>query len=308
VAQALLPYPMICGNLQGQNEEHATSIYSSFQAKVERRMSHGLYVLGTMTVQKMYTDGSDTVQSGNVTGAGNQGNDGQFSPFNEKPRAWSIVPDNVPVTLQLTAIYSLPFGKGQQWANDNAVADAIIGGWKVIPLYHYDYGTPFSFYSNTCITSHDAGALREGCVPGILPGQTVQLHGRNGYNPMSGAPYLNLNALEGGAATLQGTASPFSNFGYTGVGNAVTSVYGPSYKDWDISLAREFKVVERVNFKFAANFYDAFNNHYLIASQGGNYGGPSVAFHNDVANSNFGSWTGSVSSPRTIQFSGRLEF
>jgi len=27
-----------------------------------------------------------------------------------------------------------------------------------------------------------------------------------------------------------------------------------------------------------------------------------------VANSNFGTWTGSVSSPRTIQFSGRLEF
>jgi hypothetical protein len=256
----------------------------------------------------MYTDASDTVQSGNDTGAGNQGNNGQFSPFNEKPRAWSIVPDNVPVTLQLTAIYYLPFGKGQQWANNNAVADAIIGGWKVIPLYHYDYGTPFSFYSNTCITSHDAGALREGCVPGILPGQTVQLHGRNGYNPMSGSPYLNLNALEGGAATIQKTPSPFSNFGYTGVGHAVTSVYGPSYKDWDISLAKEFKVVERVNFKFAANFYDAFNNHYLIASQGGNYGGPSVAFHNDVANSNFGSWTGSVSTPRTIQFSGRLEF
>jgi hypothetical protein len=308
VAQALLPYPMICGTLQGQNEQHATSIYNSFQAKVERRMSHGLYVLGTITVQKMYTDGSDTVQSGNVTGAGNQGSNGQFSPFNEKPRAWSIVPDNVPVTAQITAIYSLPFGKGQQWANDNAVADAIIGNWRVIPLYHYDYGTPFSFYSTTCITSTDAGALREGCIPGILPGQTVQLHGRNGYSPKSGVPYLNLNALEGGAATIQGTASPFSNFGYTGVGNAVTSVYGPSYKNWDISLAKDFKIIERLNFKFAANFFNAFNNHYLIASQGGNYGGPSVAFHNDVANSNFGTWTGSTSSPRTIQFSGRLEF
>jgi hypothetical protein len=308
VAQALLPYPMICGTLQGQNEQHATSIYNSFQAKVERRMSHGLYVLGTITVQKMYTDGSDTVQSGNTAGAGNQGNNGQFSPFNEKPRAWAIVPDNVPVTAQITAIYSLPFGKGQQWANDNAVADAIIGNWRVIPLYHYDYGTPYSFYSTTCITSSDAGALREGCIPGILPGQTVQLHGRNGYSPKSGVPYLNLNALEGGAATIQGTASPFSNFGYTGVGNAVTSVYGPSYKNWDISLAKDFKIVERLNFKFAANFFNAFNNHYLIASQGGNYGGPSVAFHNDVANSNFGTWTGSTSSPRTIQFSGRLEF
>jgi len=308
VAQALKPYPMICGNLQGQNEQHATSIYNSFQAKVERRLSHGLYVLGTLTVQKMYTNAADTVQSGNTTGAGNQGNNGQFSPFNLKSRAWAIVPDNVPITAQLTAIYSLPFGRGQKWANDNGVADTIIGNWRVIPLYHYDYGTPFSFYSSTCITATDAPALREGCVPGILPGQSVQLHGRNGYNPKTRVPYLNLNALEGGTATIQGTPSPFSNFGYTGVGNAVTSVYGPSYKNWDISLAKDFKFVERLNFKFAANFFNAFNNHYLIASQGGNFGGPSVAFHNDVANSNFGTWTGSTSSPRTIQFSGRLEF
>ena len=104
VAQALLPYPMICGTLQGQNEQHATSIYNSFQAKVERHLSHGLYVLGVMTVQKMYTDGSDTVQSGNTTSAGNQGNNGQFSPFNERPRAWSIVPDNVPLTGQVSVV------------------------------------------------------------------------------------------------------------------------------------------------------------------------------------------------------------
>jgi hypothetical protein len=263
-------------------------------------MSHGLYVLGSVTVQKMYTDGADMVQTSNTTGAGNQGNNGQFSPFNLKPRAWAIVPDNVPITLQLTAVYSLPFGKGQQWANDNGVADAIIGNWRVVPLFHYDYGTPFSFYSSNCLTSTDAPALREGCVPGVMPGQTAQLHGRNGYNPKSGVPYLNPNAFE--------PASAFNAFGYTGTGNAVTSIYGPSYKNWDISLAKDFTIIERLKFKFAANFFNAFNNHYLIASQGGNYGGPSVAFHTDVANSNFGTWTGSTSSPRTIQFSGRLEF
>jgi len=300
VAQALVPYPMICGQLQGQNEQHATSIYNSFQGKVERHLTRGLYILGVLTVQKMYTDAADTVQSTNLTSAGNQGNDGQFSPFMEKPRAWALVPDNVPITGQISAIYSLPFGKGQRWVNDNIVADEIIGGWRVTPLFHYDYGTPFSVHSSNCITSTDAGALREGCVPGILPGQKVQLHGRNGFNPSSGAPYLNPNAFE--------PASAFNSFGYTGTGSAVMPVYGPSYKDWDISLAKDFKIVERVNFKFAANFFNAFNNHYLIASQGGNYGGPSVAFNTDVNNSNFGTWNGGVSSPRTIQFAGRLEF
>ena len=181
----------------------------------------------------------------------------------------------------------------------------IVGGWQVIPLFHYDYGTPFSFYSSTCATSNLAPALREGCIPGILPGQTVQLGGRNGFNPKSGGQYFNALAFE--------SASAFNNFGYTGTGNAVTSVYGPSYKNFDISLTKNTKIAERVNFKFAANFFNAFNNHALIASQGGNYGGPSVAFVTDVSKvgdpkNPFGSWNGGTSAPRTIQFSGRLEF
>ncbi len=300
VAQALLPYPMLCNNLTGQNEQHATSIYNSFQAKVEHHLAHGFYVLGALTVQKMYTDASDTVQSGNTAYAGNQGNNGQFSPFMEKPRAWAIVPDNVPVTIQASVVYELPFGVGRQFLNTAGPSDWILGGWQVTPLYHYDYGTPYSFTSTNCATSHYASALREGCVPGILPGQTVQLHGRNGYDPKNDGPYFNSLALE--------PSSAFSSFGYTGTGNAVTSVYGPSFKNIDISLAKNTKIAEKVTFKFAANFFNAFNNHYLISSQGGNYGGPSVAFNTDVAKSNFGTWNGGVSSPRTIQFSGRLEF
>jgi hypothetical protein len=300
VAQALLPYPQYRGTLQGENEEHGTSIYNSFQAKVEHHLSRGIYVLGSMTLQKMYTDASDTVQSTNTTGTGNQGNNGQFSPFNEKPRAWSIIPDNVPLTVQVSVVYDLPFGVGKQFLNTAGPSNWILGGWQAIPLYHYDYGTPFSFYSSNCATSTIAPNLREGCVPGVLPGQTVQVHGRNGFNPKTGGTYLNQNALE--------SASVFNQFGYTGTGNAVTSIYGPAYKNLDFSLAKNTKIAEKVNFKFSANFFNAFNQHALIASQGGNYGGPSVAFVTDVANSNFGQWNGGVSSPRTIQFSGRLEF
>jgi len=300
VGQALVPYPMYCNILQGQNEQHGTSIYHSFQGKVERHLTHGLYFLGTTTIQKMYTDAADMVQSTNTSYAGNQGNGGQFSPFKLKPRAWSIVPDNVPVTVQLSVVYELPFGRGKQWANQNELQDLVAGGWRLTPLIHYDYGTPFSFFSSTCLTSADAPNLREGCVPGILSGKSVQKGGRNGFKPTSGAFYFDVNALE--------PAKSFNTFGYTGTGNAVTSVYGPSYENLDFALAKDFKFRERATFKFSANFFNAFNNHFLIGSQGGNYGGPNVAFHTDVAKDNFGTWNGGVSSPRTIQFSGRLEF
>ena len=173
----------------------------------------------------------------------------------------------------------------------------ILGGWQASPLYRYEYGTPFSFFSSNCTTSNFVPEFREGCVPGFQPGQPVQPHGRNGFTPSAGQ-YFNPAAFE----------TNFSTFGYTGTEQAVTSVYGPSYKDLDLSLAKNTRIAEKLNFKFEINFFNAFNNHYLVNTQGGNYGGPSVSFVTDVSNSAFGTWNGGVTPPRTIQFAGRLEF
>jgi len=303
LAQALLPYPQYCGVLQGQNEQHGTSFYNSFQGRVERRFNNGLYFLGSLTVQKLMTDASDTTQATNTNGSGNQGNNGQFSPFNYKSRAYAPAPDNVPITLQIAAVYELPFGNGKPYLNSGGAMNTIIGGWQVSPLWRYEYGTPYSFYSANCPTETLVPQFREGCVPAILPGSQVQLHGRNGFDPGTSDhlnQYFNPAAFE----------TDFSAFGYTGVGKAVTNIYGPSYKNFDISLAKNTHITEKANFKFEANFFNAFNNHYLINSQGGNYGGPSVAFNTDVSSSTapFGVWNGAVSSPRTIQFAGRIEF
>jgi hypothetical protein len=294
LAQALTPYPQYCGVLQGQNEQHATSIYNSFQSSVQRHFRDGLYALWSLTVQKMYTDASDTTQSGNTNGSGNQGNNGQFSPFHLFPRAWSIVPDNVPVTTQVAVVYDLPFGAQKRWLTSGGISNVLVGGWQVSPLWRWEYGTPFSFYSSNCNT---VGQFREGCVPGFRPGAKVQPHGRNGFNPAAGT-YFDLNAFE----------TDFSQFGYTGTGKAVTTIYGPAYQNFDMAFTKDTAITERVHFKLSANFFNTFNNHYLINSQGGNYGGPSVAFTTDVSSADFGKWNGAVTTPRTIQFAGRIEF
>ena len=100
------------------------------------------------------------------------------------------------------------------------------------------------------------------------------------------ADYFNLNAFE--------PASAFNGFLYTGTGKAVTNIYGPSFKNLDIAFTKITKITEKVNFRFESNFFNAFNNHYFLATQGGNYGGPSVAFVTDVGTTSvdnpFGSW------------------
>ena len=290
IGQALVPYPQYCGDLQGDNEYHGNSFYNSFQARVERHITNGLYTLGSLTVSKLMSNGTFSTQ-GNSGGAGNTS---AFSPY-DIGRAYALAPDNVPITGQIAVVYDLPFGRNKLFLNGSGAADRLVGGWQVSPIYRYEFGTPFSLSSSTCQTS-TIGYFREGCIPGVVSGQQVEPHGRNGFNPATGGTYLNPAAFESG--------SSFTNFGYTGYGKAVTTIYGPSYSNLDVSFTKITKLAESANFKFSANFFNALNNHALI-SQGN---GPGGAFVTDVANPAFGTWNGDASAPRSIQFAGRIEF
>jgi Carboxypeptidase regulatory-like domain len=291
VAQALLPFPQYCGTLTGLNEGHGNSIYESFQAQLQRHYKNGLYALGSLTVSKLYTNASETTQATNANSAGT----GSISPFNIQ-RQRAIAADNVPIGGSLAVVYDLPFGRNKQFLNGGGTLNTFVGGWQVSPIYSYSYGIPFSFSSGNC---NVVPQFRQGCLPGILPGQQVLLHGRNGFNPAkSGGQLINPDAFE----------SNFTAFGYTGYGAPVTTVYGPSYKNTDLSLTKNTRIKERVNFQFRANFFNTWNNHYFISGQGGNFGGVSYAFNTTVGSTGFGQWNGTVSSPRTVQFSGRIEF
>ena len=295
IAQALLPYPQYCGNLQGLNEEHATSIYNSIQGELERRFTNGLYVMASLTLARLYTDSTYSTQAG--AGDSGAGNDNAFSPFHEKPRAWALAPDNVPATFQLTSVYDLPFGQNRRFLNTGGPLNVLVGGWLISPMFRYSHGTPFSFSSSSCPTSTLVPEFRESCVPGIAPGQSAYLHGLDGFNPAKdNGRYLNPMAFE----------HDFSSFGYTGYGKAVSGIYGPDFKEADFALTKATAIARGITFKLTANFFNIFNNHYFV-SQGN---GPSSAFVTDVnaPGNTFGTWDGTVSDPRRIQLAARVEF
>ncbi len=305
LAQALLPFPQYCGPLAGLNEQHGTSIYHSLQAKVERRLQGGLYILGSLTWQKMFTNASNNTQSTNNTGAGSGGNSGAFSPFDPSRRDYALAPDDVPVTTSVAAVYDLPFGANQRFLSHGGFVNTLVGGWQTSPIFRSEGGIPFSFWSSNCATNSllqtaGSNAFREFCVPGEVSGAAALAQDRNHFDPAKGSLF-NPAGFE--------SAEAFNTFGYTGFGNAVSNVRGPSYRNLDISFTKNTRIGERFNFKFAANFFNAFNNHYFV-SQGGNNGGTGYAFVTDVAaaGNSFGSWNHSVSTPRTIQFVGRFEF
>lgn len=298
IAQALLPYPQYCGNLQGLNEAHATSIYNSVQAELQHRFDNGLFLMASLTLSKLYTDGTFSTQSGNQEGTGN---DNAFSPYNEKVRSWSLAPDNVPSVFQLTSIYDLPLGLHKRYLNSGGALNILAGGWQVSPLFRYSHGIPLTLTSSSCPTSSLVPEFRESCVPGIIPGQSPYLNGIHSFNPHNNnGRYLNAMAFE----------NNFSSFGYTGYGKAVSTVYGPGYKDTDIALIKNIELGKGIKFQLVTNFFNAFNNHYYVSQGGAPSSAPSSAFVTDVSapGNSFGTWDGTVSNPRRIQMAARIEF
>ena len=120
IAQALQPFPQYCGNLLGLNEQHGNSIYRSSREGVNRRFQGGFYLLGSLTLQKLFTNASNNVQSGNNTGVGAGGNSGAFSPYDQS-RARAIAPDNVPYTASVAAVYELPIGRGKRYLDSGGL-------------------------------------------------------------------------------------------------------------------------------------------------------------------------------------------
>jgi len=305
VAQALLPFPQFCGPLQGLNENHGNSIYHSFQAKLEKHYSNGLQMLVSYTMSKLLSDASDNTQQ---LGGSWNATQGVISPY-EQRRARTVSSDDVPQILSVAFVYDLPFGKGQKFAGGGGALNAIVGGWQLSPIIHYQSGTPMWFRSSTCQV---VSQFRQNCLVGVVPGADPFLHSPNGYDPGAG-PLLDAAAFEPiGNFCVAGTAPGCTGaYGYTGDGPRVSNLRGPSGKNLDFSITKNTRIGERTNFQLRFAFFNAFNQHYFYPAANVNNQGSSFAFVNDIAAggaNGFGTWNQGVSSPRTIQIGARIEF
>jgi hypothetical protein len=305
VAQALLPFPQFCGVLQGLNENHGNSIYHSFQLKAEKRYRNGLYMLVSYTNSKLISDASDNTQQ---LGGSWNATQGVISPF-EKGRARTLSSDDVPQILSAAFVYDLPLGKGKKYANQGGALNALAGGWQISPLIHWSKGTPMWFRSGSSACAV-VPQFRQNCLVGSVNGVNPFLQDPNSYDPSKG-PLLNPAAFEklGGFEPAGACPTCTGVFGFTGVGPRISNLRGPNAKNVDFSITKNTAIGERGNFQIRFAFFNAFNQHYFYNATNVNNQGSSFAFHNDISNpTTFGTWDGSVSSPRTIQIGARFEF
>lgn len=240
--------------------------YNALQIQLNRRFSQGLTLNAQYQFGRSY---GNTQGSNEATTAQNP-----YS-FEEEfgPNTFDIRH-----SMNITALYELPFGKGKRY-NLNGAADVLLGGWQIGGVYNGRSGSPLTVLitrpdlvgvcgqAGGCmlggtnvaqgfVISMPSGGLPAGFVgvlntpggnasrstrrPDLIPGVDPYLNGADGLR------YLNPAAFAMPAPGTYGNLP--RNF-----------LKGPTFNQFDLTLQKRFKLTETMNIELRSEIYNLFN-------------------------------------------------
>jgi Carboxypeptidase regulatory-like domain len=254
-----------------------TSSYNALQIDVRRRFSHGLTFRGTYTFSKALDDGDSLNQTtannapGLVSNPANPGVDKGPATYNAT---------NVGV---MNAVYALPFGRGQHFANDmDGWRNGVVGGWSLASIVTIQSGFPIT--PQLSYNPSNNGDNRNPVRPFVNPnfvGPIVTGNPNQWFNP---------------AAFL----APPANSGFYGNLGRDT-LTGPGLGTWDLSLSKEAKIRERMNAQFRMEVFNLLNR--------ANFNTPTlITFTPSGLSGTAGAITNTSTTSRQIQFAVKLNW
>jgi hypothetical protein len=242
--------------------------YHAFELQATHRMQRGLYFDANYTLAYNKADNQGDAPSA-FAGEVNYG-----LPIADR---FHIKQDlgNVEGTrrnrMLLTGVYQLPFGKGRQFMNGNAVRDAFLGGWDLTTITLLETGPWLTPSISGSADQSNTNVVNRGAV---LRPDVVSSHF---YAGQSRAQYFNLAAF---APTPAGAG----RFGNAGVG----ILQGPGTATVSLGVAKQFAITEKLHARFETTFTNVLNHT--------NFAPPVTA----IDSSTFGALTG----PQTAENAG----
>ncbi|MBA0084848.1 MAG: carboxypeptidase regulatory-like domain-containing protein, partial [Acidobacteria bacterium Pan2503] len=197
--------------------------------------------------------------------------------------------------IATTWVYALPFGRGK-WLGGKAGArlDEIIGGWQLSGLGRWTSALPFSVVDTRGFTNN---FLFNDFMVETGPVQSGLFH-----DPVTGAPiaFPNPAAVVAGVSitpNVPATLTPL-RFAYPGEAGSRNAFRGQGFFGIDASLAKTWKVNERVALKFAWDVFNVTNSVRFDTN----------SIDNGSDDGGFGLYSGTLTYPRVQQFSLRFTF
>jgi hypothetical protein len=268
----------------------AYSIYHSLQATASRRW-------GQNYLQAAYTFSKNI----DATSTGNTAFNTAYNDQSNINASRGISDFNRPHRLSVSYVYEIPF-----FAHATGAKQALLGNWALSGVTIFQSGTPFSIFDSSAGTAF----LGQGSTPllgaSLAPGASIAtgLTGGDIHQRITNG-YLNPSAFTPAPQLYPGQCQTDPNFCTTGFGDLGRNLYhGPFQQNWDASLIKYFKIGERQEVRFTADFFNIWNHT--------NFANPTVtdieAYLVSPTNSPFGKIVGTVGTPRVVQFSLRWAF
>ncbi|MFZ0582395.1 MAG: carboxypeptidase regulatory-like domain-containing protein [Candidatus Acidiferrales bacterium] len=262
------------------------SNYNGITFSIQQNAWHGL----TGRVNYTYSHALDDISNGGVLPFSVITSiPSQINPYNLNANYASADYD---ARHELTAsyVYQLPF------KSEHRLLNAAIGGWQLSGTMFYHTGFPFSFID---------GGTEANLAGNNLAGSTILLQPNFTQRNFSNVASCVLNPCWG-----PGTANTFSPT-TTFVGTVGRNAFrGPGFLGGDMSIRKDFRVTERVNFQLGLNAYN-FLNH---ANYGTPYPNTNAPFFGEVVamqtppTSPYGAFAAAATDMRMAQIVGKLTF
>jgi Carboxypeptidase regulatory-like domain len=268
----------------------AYSIYHSLQTTLSRRWSHN-YVQIAYTLSKNI----------DATSSGNTAFNTAYNSETTVDASRGLSDFDRPDRLTVSYVYDLPV-----FTHGSGFAPRALGGWSISGVTTVQSGTPFSIIDSSAGTAF----LGQGSAPlvgaSLTPGFSISQGYATGDIHQRVNGYLNPAAFTPAPLLYPAQCASDPNFCTTDFGNLGRNIYrGPYEQNWDLSFIKHFKLGERYDLRFTADFFNAWNHT--------NFANPAVTdietyVANPTSSSPFGKIVSTEGNPRLIQFSLRWAF
>jgi hypothetical protein len=265
------PYLALLGDVL--QKDNGWSSYQALNVHVRHAFTHGFLLDAHYTWSKAidttYTELQDEQGFSDVVGGNGNGASNGYIDFlntqNNKKLSYSDVPNRVVITVT----YALPFGKGKTFDVGNRLVRNAVSGWNVGSVFTWQQGFPLSptgANGNSLDNRPNVNPNEPLVLPKNLQGwyngsTSVTLPDGRIYTPCAQC-YLKFNpdAFTGNVLT---EANGTHQADLYWMGNAAIdygALRGPGRNNADISLSRDFRIMEKYSVSFHANVTNAFNH------------------------------------------------
>jgi len=253
--------------------------YNGLSARVEHRLSSGLYLLNSFTWGKALGNSEQALEYPSGATAANPQN-----IYNLKaergPSSFDIKLNNV-----TSVVYQIPFGKGRKFGSAwNGVYDAFLGGWTLTSINTANTGLPLNVFYTPSATMDGTSRIAD------YRGLAVQRPNLVGDPTGQSGPAMLDHFWNSAAFAIPSVNAPYGNLSRNAFRMA-------NLWQWDLGVNKGFKIPARegMALQFRSEFFNVLNHT--------NFGPPTC----DITSAAFGTIR-STYPPRQIQFALKFLF